>query len=283
MDGILRKIKIDRKNRDCPHSQINRGLSLFILFLLVFCFSIYADEWKVIKGEHFLVYYLDDKSFAKDVSRHAERYYKKIASDLGYPRYDKFWQWENRVKIYIYPTHEQFIVGAQIPRAWAQGVARYDKKEIISFRWNEGFLDSLLPHELTHLIFRDFVGYPASGGGIPLWIDEGVAQWQEKNKKKEAEKIVKVLIKRLEFIPIGQLTSMDIRNEDNPFLARNFYAQAISLIAFLVDEYGGRRFTEFCRNLRDGKSLNASLARVYGNSMKNIDELEKHWLKYYGG
>lgn len=259
-----------------------RTLVAAVLILFVSCFAI-ADEWQVVKSQHFLVYYLDDKSFAQDVSRHAERYYDKIASDLGYSRYDKFWQWEDRVKIYIYQSHESFIAGTGIPRAWAKGVAKYDEKEIISFRWNDGFLTELLPHELAHLVFRDFVGFPRSGGGIPLWIDEGVAQWQEESKKSEARAIVKELIRRYDYIPLRTLTQMDVRNEDNALLAQSFYAEAISLVGFLIEEYGGRRFTQFCRELRDGKSVENALASAYKSSLGSIDVLENKWLEYYGG
>lgn len=256
----------------------------FILVLFsIWAVSVFAEEWRVIKSQHFIVHYLDDKNFARSVSRRAESYYDKIASDLGYSRYDKFWQWENRVKVYIYATHEGFIKGTGIPRKWATGVAKYDEKEIISYRWNEGFLDKLLPHELTHLIFRDFVGFPAGGEGIPLWIDEGVAQWEEKGKKEEAEKIVKELIKNHGYIPVRRLTRLDIREEDDFELARNFYAEAITLVGYLIEKHGGRKFTFFCRELRDGKGLDDALASTYGNSMDGAGELEKKWLEHYGG
>ena len=68
-----------------------------------------AEEWKEEKGDHFIIYYQENKSFAKEVLRKAEMYYKQVSSDLGHSRYLNFWQWENRVKIYIYPTREEFL------------------------------------------------------------------------------------------------------------------------------------------------------------------------------
>jgi len=239
-----------------------------------------AQDWQVLKGKHFLVYYKEDKSFAKETSRQAEKCYKRIASDLGYSRHDKFWQWDDRVKIYVYLTHDEFIKATGIKRLWAQGVANYEKKEIISYRWNEGFLDSLLPHEITHLIFRDFVGFP---GRIPLCMDEGVAKWEEVYARYEAAEIVKKLIKEGKYIPIRQLINMDIRQEDDYELAHNFYAQSTSLVGYLIEKYGGSKFTLFCRQLRDGKSIDEALSFVYTNSIHNIDELEKDWVKHYGG
>jgi len=250
-----------------------------VLFLLCALTAAAAavTEWKVLKGTHFIVYYVDGHAFAGKVLGRAERYYKKIASDLGYSRYDNFWQWENRVRIYIYPTHEEFISATGIPREWAQGVAYYKEKKIVSYKWSKGFLDSLLPHEITHLIFRDFVGL---GGRIPLWLDEGVAQWEEKSKKKQALKISGGLIKSGRYIPIGELMRMDVRQVEDPKLARDFYAQSVTLVGCLMEKYGSMKFTAFCRRLRDGESLEEALSGAYKGLISNVHGLEEKWIEY---
>lgn len=260
-----------------------RSVCIVIICIAIVAFLVcglaVAQDWDLLKGKHFLIYYMGDKPFAKEVMGEAERYYNKIASDLGYSRYDKFWQWEDRVKIYIYRTREEFIASAGAI-GWATGMVKYKEKEISSFRQNERFLHSLLPHELTHLIFRDFVGY---GGDIPLWIDEGVAQWEEKHKRKEAISIVKDLSKQGNLIPIAELTRMDIRVEEDAVLARNFYAEAVTIIGFLIEKYGGSKFTLFCRQLRDGKDMDEALSFTYPNKIRNIGELEERWIEYYRG
>ncbi|MFC1807845.1 peptidase MA family metallohydrolase [Candidatus Omnitrophota bacterium] len=228
------------------------------------------------KGEHFIVYHIDDRQFAKDTLREAEKFYDRIAHDLGYSRYDNFWQWDKRVKIYIYSTHEDFLE-ATGRQKWIYGLAMYDEKEIITYRWNEGFLKSLLPHELTHLIFRDFIGFK---GEAPLWLDEGVAQWQEEEKRKVAFKIVKHLIKGKHLIPLDELTQMDVREGSDALTSQKFYAEAVTLVGFMVEKYGGTRFTMFCRQLRDGKSINKALSFAYTTSIRDLNELEKRWMEY---
>lgn len=250
-----------------------------IVAIFLICGHAVADDWQVVKGEHFLIYYMDDKAFARETLTYAERYYDKIAHDLGYSRYDKFWHWEDRVKIYIYPTHNDFLKATGMPE-WVFGTAFYEEKAIVTHRWNEGFLHSLLPHELTHLIFRDFVGFK---GEVPLWLDEGVAQWEEKDRKRWALDITRQLVKEKDYIPIAELMRIDTKDERNFELSRKFYAQAISLINYLIEEYGGTRFSLFCRQLRDGKSMDEALSFVYTSSIRNIDELEKKWAAYYAG
>ncbi|MCM8782367.1 MAG: hypothetical protein NC828_04885, partial [Candidatus Omnitrophica bacterium] len=97
------------------------------------------------KGEHFLVYFTQDKKFPQEAVNKAAVYYQRIASELGYPRYSEFWLWDKRVKIYIYPNHASFLQATGQPQ-WSHGMADYTKKQIISFMWSEGFVESLLPH-----------------------------------------------------------------------------------------------------------------------------------------
>ena len=259
-----------------------------------------AAEWSELKGEHFLVYYQPDyQDFAKEVSLQSEKYYDSIARDLGYVRFSNFWKWNNRVKIYIYPDHESFIQGTG-QNAWSHGVADYQKKMIVSYAWGRGFLDLLLPHEMAHLIFRDFVGFT---GQIPLWLDEGVAQWEEEKIRNQRKKMVKQLAQNSLLLSLDELMQLDVRkingqekikiysiNKDNfqkqllelegNTLVDVFYLQAFSLIGFLIEEYSAENFLIFCRQLRDGKTINDALKFSYPVQMRTTAELEKKWCEY---
>jgi len=252
---------------------------LAVIFLCA-CGSLSAaEDWQELKSEHFIVFYLDDYKFAQEVLTQSEKYYDKIASDLGYSRYDNFWQWDNRAKIYLYRDHEEFLRATGKP-SWVYGTAIYDKREIVSYRWGKGFIDALLPHELAHLIFRDFVGFK---GEVPLWLDEGVAQWEEAQRRKWAITIVKELIKNKEFVPLKELTKVGSGSENDAVLSAKLYAQAVTLVGYLIEKYGPTKFVLLCQQLRDGKSMDEALSFVYTDSIRDISELEKGWLKYYGG
>ena len=254
-----------------------------IAMMVMISFLLYrpavADEWKELKSEHFLVYYLEDDKLADEVSQRAEKYYEKIALDLGYSRYDNFWQWEKRAKIYVYRDRDEFLkaTGAQ---EWSTGFANYPKREIISYAHNPKFLERLLPHELTHLIFRDFVGFK---GEVPVWLDEGVAQWEEEDKRKMAVALLKGYISTSQIIPLSRLTQMNIAQESNAEVSRKFYVEAVTLVGFLIEKYGESKFTLFCRQLRDGANINEAISFTYSDSIQDMGELEKEWIKYYGG
>ncbi|MBI4358372.1 MAG: hypothetical protein HY584_03650 [Candidatus Omnitrophica bacterium] len=235
-----------------------------------------AQEWKELKGDHFIIYYVGDDRFANEVLREAERYYRQISVDLGYERYSNFWQWEKRAKIYIYPTQEDFLkeTGRQ---GWSHGFANFDTREILSYAWKDQFLESLLPHEITHLIFRDYVGFK---GEIPLWLDEGVAQWEEPGKRAIVRGTMKSVLRSRKGFSLKDLTEVDIRNANLEQSVQMFYIQAASLVDFLVEEHGADNFISFCRQLRDGKSLNEALRFTYPTKIRSLNELEEQWKRY---
>lgn len=252
-------------------------LLLLVPFLLWGSETAHAsDEVKELKGDHFIIYYLEDERFAQEVLRKSERYYHQISSDLGYARYSNFWQWENRVKIFIYRSQEEFLK-ATGRKGWSHGMADYEAKEIRSYAQKEGFLETLLPHEITHLVFRDYVGFE---GEVPLWLDEGVAQWEEPGTRGIVRPLMKSWLGVSKGFSIEELTTVDIRQVDFEGAVQLYYVQAASVVDFLVTRYGADDFIVFCRQLRDGKSLNEALRFTYPTRMRNLNELEAQWKKY---
>lgn len=258
-----------------------------------------AQGWQELKGKHFIVYFTQDERFAQLVLDSADTYYRKIAVEIGYPRYSGFWLWDNRVKIYIYPDRDFFLAASKQP-PWSHGMADYGRKEILSYRWSEGFIESLLPHEIAHLIFRDFVGFK---GEIPLWLDEGVAQWAEEAKRQEMKSQAKQLFERDSLISLEDMMRLDIRRvteEDRVYirptrtktgskgvvflsgdnLIKTYYLQSFSLVGFLIERFGSSRFADFCRQMRDAKAVEEALRSAYSPFIRSIRELEDRWRDY---
>jgi hypothetical protein len=271
---------------------------VFSLFFVLLNAS-FAQEWKELNGEHFIVYFMGEEKLAKEILDKAEVYYRNIATELGYPRYSEFWMWDKRVKIYLYPDHREFLKATGQPQ-WSQGMADYRNKTIISYAWSQGFIESLLPHEMAHLIFRDFVGFK---GEIPLWLDEGVAQWEEEIKRRQVKAITRQLLEKDSLLSLEDMMKLDIRNVtqtdrvyvrstvtkngeegvlfltgDN--LINTYYIQAVSLVGFLIEKYGSYAFAAFCRELRDGKSLEGALKFAYPDHIRSLAEFEEKWREY---
>ncbi|MFH2137144.1 MAG: hypothetical protein ABII88_01380 [Candidatus Omnitrophota bacterium] len=273
-------------------------ISFGVILFLFTCSLAGAEEWAEVKGDHFIVYFQGpNKNFASQAARKAEEYYLSIAQDLGYVRYSGFWKWENRVRIFIYPDRDKYLESTGRPQ-WSRGMADYTKKQIVSYMWSENFLEVLLAHEIGHLIFRDFVGFK---GEVPLWLDEGVAQWEEKQFRIPRKMAMKNMLeenKMFSFLDMMKLEIKNIDEEDPIFITSSFngknevkivegktliemyYLQSFSLVGFLMEEYRGEKFIAFCRQLRDGKSVQEALGHTYPTDLRTFEDLEEKWRKY---
>jgi len=237
--------------------------------------SAFAKEWKEYKRQHFIVYYKNAPfDFVETVEETSGQYYLKITENMGFTRY-KGWNWDERAKIYIYDNAEDYVVTGK-QAGWSHGVSSPRDKVIRTYPSAHGFFDSTLPHELGHIIFREFIGFKAR---IPSWFEEGVAMHQEKARRWGAHDTVRKAIADGTFKSLNELSITSLRRTTNRDLINLFYAESASVVNFLINEYGKQRFVRLCRKLKDGDRFSWALDSVYVR-FKNIDDLNKAWVKY---
>ncbi|MBU2541005.1 MAG: hypothetical protein KJ593_03790 [Candidatus Omnitrophica bacterium] len=245
--------------------------------LLVSSLGRCEEEWSVTRSRHFILYYHEDinKGFLSKAVSSAERYYDEITDRLGFKRYE-YWLWDNRAKLYIYKDRESYIKATGMP-SWSGGRAIYKDKIIESFPWSKGFFEYLLPHELGHIIFREFIGFDIV---VPLWFEEGVACSQEDKRyqSKRRSQLYKAL-KASSLIPVTELNTIDVRQVTDEVRANLFYAQAESLVNFLLEKYGRYDFVRLCRLIRDYKDFEVALSKIFYR-YKTLEDLDKDW-RYY--
>ena len=235
--------------------------------------------WSEIKGDHFIVSYQENgRNFANSVLHKAEVYYNQIAGSLGYSRRSDFWLWDNRCLIYLYKDKDAFHQVTH-QASWSSGFAIPEKRTIVSYLGAAEFLGSVLPHELTHLIFRDFVGI--ENNSIPLWLDEGLAMANEEAKRIFFDQWVHRIISEKRWVPIGSMTQIRSLNGTSTEQAAIFYAQAQSMVRFLLRSGEPSRFIQLCRDLRDGSSLENALRKNYPRQFETIEVFEKEWVRAY--
>lgn len=251
---------------------------IILLFSILILFSnSYAldDNWHTSKSTHFILYYKDvPDNFIDEVIKRSEDYYNRITDDLGFTRYN-FWLWDERAKIYIYQDIEEYVSDTGQP-AWSAGCVSIKDKIIKTYPLASGFFDTLLPHELGHIIFREFVGF--NNRNIPLWLDEGVASYQEKTKRFAARGYVRKALRENKFIPLDKLSYINPANILDKGTVDIFYSESVNLIDYLINRFGKDNFVDFCRDLRDGKTIEQAISHIY--SFRNLNELNNAWVRY---
>jgi hypothetical protein len=252
---------------------------IFLSFNLFFLESAKAKE-RELRSEHFIIRYHEDvdDSYVYKIKEICEDFYRKITQEFNFIR-EQPWLWENRAIIYVAKDKENYLNEFMCP-AWSQGCVNYQKKIIYTYPNQKRFI-SILAHELTHIIFREYIGR-----NIPCWLDEGVAVYMENKYGKENYKInfnyFKKVIKENKYIPFSKLTretTFSLKTKPSDYV-NLFYLQSFSIIYFLMKRYGRDNFSRFLFFLRNGDVLEKGLRKAYYD-FSSLEKFEESWKKFF--
>ncbi|MFC1514656.1 DUF1570 domain-containing protein [Candidatus Omnitrophota bacterium] len=244
------------------------------------------EDWRTRNSYHFVIYYKQNNfRYLDRLVNKAEDSYRLITQGLGFTR-DKPWIWDERAAIYVYGTKEEFLATADVPE-WSAGYARPFAKEIHTYNDSNDFLDHIIVHELTHIIFREFVG----NSDVPVWLDEGLATYMERKQYVvQLKNKTGYFLKHDQFIDFERFLAMDrgelggeVKPEDEikgTSFPERFYLQAYSLVYFLFNEFPKYKFVEFLRKVKKEGSFDAAFYKVYW-ALRDNAGLEARWRKYY--
>ncbi len=254
--------------------KIKRYIALTFFIFLYVC-VVYAEIWKEDRSRHFIIFYKSaPRDFVTAVEESAEDYYDKITRNLGFVRYDS-WSFDKRAKIYIYDDHQDYVQSGKYAD-WSNGVVSAKIKTIRTFPLAHGFFDSTLPHELGHIIFREFIGFKAK---VPVWFEEGVAMHQEKARRWGANRVVRKAMADGNFIPVDKLNYVRLGKNTSKETLQIFYSESASFVNFMIERFGRYRFVRLCRKLKNGISFEDALREVYGRH-NNLHTLNEMWINY---
>ena len=140
-----------------------------------------------------------------------------------------------------------------------QGFAFQERNLFLGLGMDRG----LIVHEVAHLMFGQALGNRALP--TPSWLDEGFASYMDPSSR--------------------VFSGESLSSRTNPLRAMNavtgtphaitaFYQKSLSVVAFLIDEFGETNFQRFVAQLERGNTVDASLMNVYGF---DIDGLDSRW------
>lgn len=251
-----------------------------IFFLSVFvltCFYASAQDFKEERSHHFIIKYAPgvDEGYVYDVKREAEYLYRSITQEFHLSR-SKLWVWDNRAIIYIAEDNEHYLKEFNC-QSWSAACVDYRNKIIYTFVSQKDFY-STLSHELTHIIFREYIGTVK----VPLWLDEGMAtyiQYKDGPEKKFMISSIKKSIRDQSYIDFSKINEIYSFTSDTKDVEL-FYQQAFSMVYFLIERFGRSKFSEFLMYLKNGRSFDEAFYRAF-RSMDNMEDFERLWIRFY--
>jgi len=151
----------------------------------------------------------------------------------------------------------------------------FDRGEVYGWRMTiqgsaQRVLDSVLPHEVTHMILASHFRRP-----VPRWADEGAATTAEHatEKQKHQQKLIQFL-QTNRGIAFSRMFAMT----EYPADVMPLYAQGYSLAEYLIQTSGRPAFLRFLADGMDNGQWSAAIARHYG--LRDLATLQNAWLAW---
>jgi hypothetical protein len=132
-------------------------------------------DWHIYTTDHFEIYYYPElEEHLERVAGYAESAYQEVSAKL---RHDLAFV----VPLVVFKTHSEFEQQNVIPGASPEGVGAFaePQRNRIVLPIDEGpdGLYRLITHELTHIFEFDIIPRGLIRQGVPLWVDEGLADY----------------------------------------------------------------------------------------------------------
>jgi hypothetical protein len=238
--------------------------------------GIRPGDWKHGETAHF-VYHFFDRPMASAVSVEAEFYYRVIADELGKDTS----LWERKCHLFLFDDEADWKLfqkfGGLDP--WTGGI--HGEGSLFIHR-NAGRQaeNGTLPHEITHLVLYRFFGQ-----GIPLWLNEGFAEYAATrcraafyrargyNSRPRASPV-----NAGHYIPLAELTTATGYPAEEPQVLA-FYEESQKLVRFLCAA-DRKAFPVLLESLGNGARLETAFGKSYGTRFLNLEAIERHFKNY---
>jgi hypothetical protein len=227
-------------------------------------------DWQTLQsGNIFLHWYSGTEDYIRQFLTVAEDTRTRVQTDFG--------AWTNQdIQIYIYDSQQTMLANGLIGTDWAGAVTFSGFPNIIIGipKGSEEWARRTIAHELTHLSVDNMLGFECYAD-LPIWFNEGLAMYYEGEPMPQDLSLLQTAIHRNSLLPIQSMYAYPDKAGDVSL----FYAQAESLVTFLVNQFGISKVPEYLGYLRDGYGHVWTLNTVYG-----LDDvgLESAWRQFIG-
>jgi hypothetical protein len=171
------------------------------------------------------------------------------------------------VQVNVWADRREFHANATDAAEWAGGGFRVTVKDGATMRQidltqHDGagkfavvMLDRVLPHEMCHLVLREFFGDAA----CPLFLNEGLAMMAEADADNSRIELAGNALAGKARPQLEELVVAERHDLQRPAV---FYAESFSLLEFLHGRLDKREFRDFLKHVRGGSTLGEALQRA---------------------
>jgi len=226
-------------------------------------------------SKHFIVY-----SYSKKKAAYLAKKAEVVAGRvIGHSGVSKFASWKTKAIIVLYRNHSEYVKETGQP-GWSGGTAgmvthgSLTHRVIYLYEGAPNLFSNILPHEITHLVFMQMMGPKAN---IPLWLNEGLAVYEQKNKGRSLKIIAARNMKRNDYISLDDLVKYEKVPEGKTEL---FYGASAGLVEYLFVVLNRACYVKMISLLKQGSSSYEAFRGAYAKVFKSFSSMERGWKKY---
>jgi hypothetical protein len=237
-------------------------------------YTVYDNNhtWNTLtQGKINVYWYGQNQSFGASIMTEAQNALKTIASNTGASP-------NKTVNISVYTSTQDYQSSVLGAPEWSGGeeVSQYNAIYVII---EPGQLSAELPavdHELTHVVVNQIIYNPYND--IPFWLNEGLAVHIQ---------FFGVTLPSQFTTPLASAVTgnslITVRSLSDPFSAypdkaNLSYAESVSIVAYLINQYGSTKMNELLDTFQQGSSYDGALQTIYGFNMDGLFTQWKAWL-----
>ncbi|MBN1300224.1 MAG: hypothetical protein JW995_03330 [Melioribacteraceae bacterium] len=240
----------------------------------------YEDfEWKVLKTEHFDIYYYNDfEEMAEIGASYAEKAFEEYKQKFNYIV-------TYRIPLIFYNTHLHFQQTNTRPGFIPEGVGGFFEflkgRVVIPFLGSLKSFEHVIRHELVHVftITKLMNSYSSHRVAMetypPLWFIEGLAEYWSTQWDSQGEMVMRDAVLN------GIYNNLyDMQKVHGTFI---MYKAGQKFLEFVSEEYGENKILHLLDNDWRFKKFNDLMEFVFGDNIENINSKFEYFLKknYY--
>ncbi len=208
-----------------------------------------------------LFWYEGDEAFAQQLLDVCDTAIETIATDIGAGV-------DRHVVFYIYSSADDLRNAMVYSQDWTGGVAFTDYG-IIAIGIGPGDMEwgiRSLRHELTHLVVHSLTFNPFEN--LPTWLDEGLAMHSEGPASEPFVSVLRSAVLNNQLISLRTLNGPFSSDTQAAYLS---YAQSLSVVSYLLDNYGPEAMHQLLMSLSRGETVDSALTQSYGSDLNGIE------------
>jgi hypothetical protein len=214
--------------------------------------------WQTVSGDLVTVHWYEGpRSFGERALRIAEDAVRDATSLLGVTESDPidFTIYADQDAFYdaLGPATRENVGGAQIPGLRTL-FALIPPDQI-----NDAWVGTVVPHELTHLVFETAADNPYHFP--PNWLNEGLAVYESEGYGSDDRARVRDAVRAGSLLPLDGLIGQFPTNEDGFRLA---YAASVSAVDYMVRTHGTKAVVSLIRSYAQGRTDDEAFTAALG-------------------